>query len=315
MAEEDRRNKMHPHLLVIVGPTAVGKTALSLQLAAQFQGEILSGDSMQVYRQMDIGTAKASPAERARIPHHLIDIIDPDTPFSVQQLAQAKIEEIHLRCHLPILVGGTGLYVESITHRYVLPHVPEKAEIRKRWQAYAQTHGKEALHAQLHQVDPLSARRLHPHDQRRIIRALEVTEITGIPFSQLKRRAVSPYRLLWIGLTMPRELLYERINQRVDEMIAAGLVAEVTSLREKGFHSGLTAMQAIGYKEMMSYLEGEISLLEAIAWIKKRTRHFAKRQLAWFRRLPEINWFDVTEEGVFAEIARWVAGKFSCDGE
>jgi tRNA dimethylallyltransferase len=309
---------MHPHLLVIVGPTAIGKTALSLQLAERFQGEILSGDSMQVYRQMDIGTAKASLAERARIPHHLIDIIDPDTPFSVQEfqrLAQAKIEEIHLHRHLPILVGGTGLYVESITHRYVLPHVPEKAEIRKRWQAYAQTEGAEALHAQLRRVDPLSARRLHPHDQRRIIRALEVTEMTGIPFSQLKRRAVSPYHLWWIGLTMPRERLYERINQRVDEMITAGLVAEVAALREKGFHPGLTAMQAIGYKEMMSYFAGEMTLLEAIAWIKKRTRHFAKRQLAWFRRLPEINWFDVTKEGVFAEIERWVAGKFPCDGE
>jgi tRNA dimethylallyltransferase len=309
---------MHPHLLIIVGPTAVGKTALSLQLAEQFQGEILSGDSMQVYRHMDIGTAKASPAERARIPHHLIDIIDPDTSFSVQafqRLAQAKIEEIHLRRHLPMLVGGTGLYVESITHRYVLPHVPEKPEIRRRWQTYAQTYGKEALHAQLHQVDPLSARRLHIHDQRRIIRALEVTEVTGIPFSQLKRRAISPYHLLWIGLTMPRERLYERINQRVDEMIAAGLVAEVTALREKGFHPGLTAMQAIGYKEVMSYLTGEMTLPETIALIKKRTRNFAKRQLSWFHRLPEINWFDVTEEGVFAEIERLVAGKFQCDGE
>jgi tRNA dimethylallyltransferase len=309
---------MHPHLLIIVGPTAVGKTALSLQLAAQFEGEILSGDSMQVYRQMDIGTAKASPAERARIPHHLIDIIDPDTSFSVQafqRLAQAKIEEIHLRRHLPMLVGGTGLYVESITHRYVLPHVPEKPETRRHWQTYAQTYGKEALHAQLHQVDPLSARRLHPNDQRRIIRALEVTEITGIPFSQLKRRAISPYHLLWIGLTMPRERLYERINQRVDEMIAAGLVAEVTALREKGFHPGLTAMQAIGYKEVMSYLAGEMTLPETIVSIKKRTRNFAKRQLSWFHRLPEINWFDVTEEGVFAEIERLVAGKFQCDGE
>jgi tRNA dimethylallyltransferase len=309
---------MHPHLLIIVGPTAVGKTALSLQLAEQFQGEILSGDSMQVYRHMDIGTAKASPAERTRIPHHLIDIIDPDTPFSVQafqRLAQAKIEEIHLRHHLPMLVGGTGLYVESITHRYVLPHVPEKPEIRRRWQTYAQTYGKEALHAQLHQVDPLSARRLHIHDQRRIIRALEVTEVTGILFSQLKRRAISPYHLLWIGLTMPRERLYERINQRVDEMIAAGLVAEVTALREKGFHPGLTAMQAIGYKEVMSYLTGEMTLPETIALIKKRTRNFAKRQLSWFHRLPEINWFDVTEEGVFAEIERLVAGKFQCDGE
>jgi tRNA dimethylallyltransferase len=309
---------MHPPLLVIVGPTAVGKTALSLQLAAQFQGEILSGDSMQVYRQMDIGTAKASLTERARIPHHLIDIIDPDTLFSVQafqRLAQAKIEEIHLRRHLPILVGGTGLYVESITHRYVLPHVPEQPEIRKRWQAYAQTEGKEALHSQLQRVDPLSARRLHANDQRRIIRALEVTEMTGIPFSQWQRRTVSPYHLLWIGLTMPRERLYERINQRVDEMIAAGLVAEVSALWEKGFHPGLTALQAIGYKEVMSYLAGEMTLPETIASIKKRTRNFAKRQLSWFRRLPEINWFDVTAEGVFAEIERLVAGKFQCDGE
>lgn len=304
---------MNPDLLVIVGPTAVGKTALSLQLAEEFSGEIISGDSMQVYREMDIGTAKATKEERRKIPHHLIDIIDPDASFSVQefqQLAREKIDDIYRRNHLPMLVGGTGLYVEAITHGYDMPRVPEQREIRRQYQQLAEEEGTLALHQRLREVDPITADKLHPNDQRRIIRALEVYHATGKPFSEQKGKQTSPYHLLWIGLTMPREHLYERINLRVDQMIKDGLVEEVRHLKEKGFHRGLTSMQAIGYKEIMSYLEGEMTLDEAIDLIKRGTRKFAKRQLSWFRRLPEIHWFDVTKEEVFAEIQRLVAGKF-----
>ncbi|SFJ50450.1 tRNA dimethylallyltransferase [Thermoflavimicrobium dichotomicum] len=306
---------MNQDLLVIVGPTAVGKTALSLKLAKEFSGEIISGDSMQVYRQMDIGTAKATVEERKEVPHHMIDLIDPDTSFSVQefqQLAQKSILEVYLRGHLPMLVGGTGLYVESITHGYHMPRVPENREYRAKLAALAEKEGNEALHRRLQEVDPETASRLHPNDRRRIIRALEVYNETGKRFSELKKKEPSPYRLLWIGLTMPRPLLYQRINERVDQMMAKGLVDEVRKLKEKGYHRGLTSMQAIGYKEIISYLDGEMTLEEAVDLIKKGTRKFAKRQLSWFRRIPEIHWFDVTHDQVYAQIQQLVAGKFPC---
>jgi tRNA dimethylallyltransferase len=309
---------MKPLLLVIVGPTAVGKTELSLKLAERWNGEIISGDSMQVYRGMDIGTAKASPEERARIPHHLIDIIDPGTPFSVQEyqrLARAAIEEIHGRGKLPVLVGGTGLYIEAVTHDYEIPHVPENATLRRELRELAEREGNEALHARLAKVDPETANHLHPNDIRRIIRALEVHAALGVPFSRLKGKGTPRYDALWIGLTMPREQLYERINRRVDLMLEQGLVEEVKRLKEQGFHSGLTSMQAIGYKEIISYLEGNTPLEEAVRLIKKGTRQYAKRQLSWFRRLPEIHWFDVSRSKTFEEILRLVAGKFGAPGE
>ncbi|MBA4494442.1 tRNA (adenosine(37)-N6)-dimethylallyltransferase MiaA [Paenactinomyces guangxiensis] len=304
---------MNPDLLLIVGPTAVGKTALSLQIAEEFDGEVISGDSMQVYREMDIGTAKASEEERRRVPHHLIDIIDPDTPFSVQEfqaLARQKIEEIAARGHLPMLVGGTGLYIEAVTHGYKMPYVEENTELRRELHLFAEREGNKALHQRLYEVDPVSAEKLHPNDRRRIIRALEVYHATGKPFSQITGKKESPYHLLWVGLTMPRDLLYERINQRVDQMISAGLVDEVKRLKEKGYHRNLTSMQAIGYKEIMSFLEGEMTFPEAVDLIKKGTRKYAKRQFSWFRRIPEIHWFDVTKDESFEEIQRLVAGKF-----
>jgi tRNA dimethylallyltransferase len=301
-----------------VGPTAVGKTALSLALAKEFDGEIISGDSMQVYRGMDIGTAKVSPEERREVPHHLIDIIDPDTPFSVQefqQLAREKIAEISRRGHLPILVGGTGLYIEAVTHEYDMPHVPENPELRAKLKRFAETEGKERLHGRLALADPVAAAKLHPNDVRRIIRALEVYYVTGKPISEMKGKGNSPYDSLWIGLTMPRELLYERINERVDRMVAQGLVDEVKKLKERGYHLGLTSMQAIGYKEIISYLNGEMTLEQAISLIKKGTRKYAKRQLSWFRRLSEIHWFDVTRPECFQEIRQLVAGKFHLSRE
>lgn len=304
---------MKPELLVIVGPTAVGKTRLSVRLAKQFHGEIISGDSMQVYRGMDIGTAKIMPGEMEGIPHHLINICEPDQLFSVQeyqQLARQRITEITERGQLPMLVGGTGLYIESVVHDYNMPHVKENTALRKELKEMAQREGKEALHQRLKNVDPVQAGKLHPNDIRRVIRALEVYHLTGKPFSELKRKGTSPFNTLWIGLTMPRELLYERINRRVDDMIASGLVDEVKQLWSKGYRLHLTSMQAIGYKEIMNYLEGDISFDEAVQMIKQGSRKYAKRQLSWFRRLSEIHWFDITNAKSFQEIEQLIAGKF-----
>jgi tRNA dimethylallyltransferase len=305
-------------LVVIVGPTAVGKTELSLELAEQFDGEIISGDSMQVYRGMDIGTAKATPEERARVPHHLIDIIDPDEEYSValfQEAATRLITEINARGKLPFIVGGTGLYIESVTHRFQFAQAEQDPELRSRLQRLAETEGVEALHRRLAAIDPLTAERLHPNDVKRVIRALEIYELTGTKMSDFQHRAEhSPYDLLMIGLTMDRQKLYERINQRVDKMLEAGLVEEVRRLLDQGYGSALTSMQGLGYKELIPYLYGEITLEKAVNDIKQRTRHFAKRQLSWFRRMSEVQWFDLTDPAERPKIVQTIkqisAGKF-----
>lgn len=305
-------------LVAIVGPTATGKTELSLELAEQFHGEIISGDSMQVYRGMDIGTAKAAPHELARVPHHLIDIISPAEEYSValfQQSATRLITEINQRGRLPFLVGGTGLYIESVTHRFQFSQSAQDPELRDRLQRIAETEGVESLHARLAAVDPITAERLHPNDVKRVIRALEIYENTGCKMSDYQIRAEqSPYDLVMIGLTMERKILYQRINERVDRMIEAGLVEEVRRLLDQGYSPSLTSMQGLGYKELIPYLYGEITLEKAIQDIKKRTRHFAKRQLSWFRRMKEIQWFDVTDSTRRREavqtIKRILAGKF-----
>jgi tRNA dimethylallyltransferase len=305
-------------LVVIVGPTAVGKTELSLELAEQFDGEIISGDSMQVYRGMDIGTAKATPEELARVPHHLIDIIDPDEEYSValfQEAATRLITEINARGKLPFIVGGTGLYIESVTHRFQFAQAEQDPELRSRLQRLAETEGVDALHRRLAAVDPLTAERLHPNDVKRVIRALEIYELTGTKMSDFQHRAQqSPYDLLMIGLTMERQTLYERINQRVDKMLEAGLVEEVRRLLDQGYGSALTSMQGLGYKELIPYLYGEITLEKAVNDIKQRTRHFAKRQLSWFRRMSEVQWFDLTDPAerpkIVQTIKQILAGKF-----
>jgi len=305
-------------LVVIVGPTAVGKTELSLQLAGHFQGEIISGDSMQVYRGMDIGTAKATPEERAMVPHHLIDIIDPDEEYSValfQSAATRLITEINQRGHLPFIVGGTGLYIESVTHRFQFAEAEHDPELRERLQRLAETEGVDALHRQLAEFDPITANRLHPNDVKRVIRAIEIYRLTGHKMSDYQHRAAhSPYDLVMIGLSMDRDVLYQRINERVDKMIEAGLVEEVRLLLDRGYQPGLTSMQGLGYKELVPYLYGEITLEQAINDIKQRTRHFAKRQLSWFRRMTEIQWFDMTDPEerprVSETIMQILAGKF-----
>lgn len=305
-------------LVVIIGPTAVGKTQLSLDLAQQFNGEIISGDSMQVYRGMDIGTAKAEPADLALVPHHLIDIKNPDEEYSValfQESATRLITEINQRERLPFIVGGTGLYIESVTHRFQFSQAAQDPELRERLQRLADAEGVEALHARLADVDPITAQRLHPNDVKRVIRALEIYESTGYKMSDFQLRAQhSPYDLVMIGLTMERAVLYERINRRVELMIEEGLVEEVRGLLDKGYDASMVSMQGLGYKELIPYLYGEITLEKAINDIQQRTRHFAKRQLSWFRRIPEVQWFDMTDPAGQAKsvetIKQILAGKF-----
>jgi len=316
-----------PPLLVLVGPTAVGKTALSLRLAKALNAEIVSGDSMQVYRDMDIGTAKLMPDEREGVPHHLIDICEPEHPFSVsefQSLCTAKIEEIHGRGHLPFIVGGTGLYVESVCYGFRFQETGSDEPFRREMRAFAREHGAPALHGKLAEVDPVSAAKLHPNDEGRIIRALEVYRLTGKPLSETQEQSRgdekrSPYRLCLIGLTMDRADLYRRIEERVDGMLEAGLVDEVRGLLGRGVPRDAVSMRGLGYKEIAAYLAGETSYEEAVAILKRDTRHFAKRQLSWFRHMRGLEWVDAGGQAknsdLFQEICAIIAGKFQIDIE
>ncbi|WP_028548520.1 tRNA (adenosine(37)-N6)-dimethylallyltransferase MiaA [Paenibacillus sp. UNC451MF] len=289
-----------PSLLVLVGPTAVGKTKLSLRLASEYGAEIISGDSMQVYRGMDIGTAKVTPEEQNGVPHHLIDIHDPDHPFSVaefQERSRGLIQDIHNRGNLPFIVGGTGLYVESVCYDYQFSEVGSDDAYREEQRLYAEKHGNEALWERLREVDPELAQRLHPNDQRRIIRALEVFHLTGERLSeQLKvQKKQSPYELCIVGLTMDRALLYKRIEERIDLMMEQGLLEEVQRLRDMGYGMQHISMQGLGYKEILGYLDGAATLEEAVFQLKQDTRRFAKRQLSWFRHMKDIEWVDVSD--------------------
>lgn len=279
----------------------MGKTQLSLRLAEELDGEIVSADSMQVYKFMDIGTAKPTPEERRRIPHHLLDVCLPNESFSVaryQRLAWDAIANIHRRGRFPILTGGTGLYVQAVVDGLNFPPQPSDKQYRAKLQALAQEEGPEAVHRLLQRVDPETASRIHPNNLRRVVRALEICRCTGRPMSaHLKEepRQKPPYDLHMYGLTRDRSELYERINRRVDEMIAAGLVAEVKVLVEMGFAEGKTALQALGYKEILAYLQGLLTFEEAVELLKRDTRRYAKRQLTWFRRDRRIRWFNLSE--------------------
>lgn len=309
-----------PSLLVLIGPTAVGKTKLSLEIAEQYGCEIISGDSMQVYREMDIGTAKASEEEQARIPHHMIDIHNPDEPFSVaefQDRVRALTVEIHQRGKLPFLVGGTGLYVESVCYDYQFTDVQMDEALRAELDQYAQLLGDDALHAKLAEIDPITAERLHPNDRRRIIRAIEIYQLTGKPLSDYlaEQTKLPAYNLCVIGLTMDRALLYKRIEARVDQMMEEGLLQEVQQLLGKGYSPQLVSLQGLGYKEMIGYLTGVHSLSRAVELLKRNTRRFAKRQLSWFRHMKDIEWVDVTDSANISahlgEINAIIAGKFA----
>lgn len=282
-------------VICVVGPTATGKSDIGVQIADALDTEVVSADSMQVYRDMDIGTAKLTSREMKGVPHHLIDVVDPDEPFSVAEWAKKAysiLDTLIERGKVPVVVGGTGLYVRAITDDLDFAHQVGDSVVRERWEQFAQTHGRQALHEALRERDPDSAARLHENDVRRVIRALEVFELRRVPFSEDYNwgRSGKRYQPIMIGLYRPRELLYERVNRRVDQMMQQGLLEEVRGLLSRGFDEGLTSMQAIGYKEMAAALRGEVSIEEAILNIKQSTRRFVKRQLSWFMRDSRIVW-------------------------
>jgi len=284
-------NQPHIPLLVIVGPTAVGKTALAIALAQALGGEIVSADSRQVYRGMDIGTAKPSAAERAAAPHHLIDVVDPDEEFSLaryQDLATEAIAEIAARGRLPLLVGGTGQYLAALLEGWQIPRVAPQPELRAALEREAAQLGAAALHARLALADPAAAAGILPTNVRRVIRALEVYELTGRPISEQQQKHPPPYRAKTLWLTRPVAELYDRIDARVDAMLAAGLVAEVRGLAERGFGWELPAMSGLGYREFQPYFAGQATLEDAVMRLKFDTHAFARRQPGWFRRLPAI---------------------------
>ena len=283
-------------LVILTGPTAVGKSALSIALAKAVGGEIISADSMQVYRHMDIGSAKIRPDEMEGVPHHLIDVLEPTEAFNVvvfQELAKQALAEIYGRGHIPILVGGTGFYIQALLYDIDFTENDEDTALRHSLEELAQREGAEALYEKLRAVDPASCESIHAHNVKRVIRAIEFYEKTGKRISdhnKEQRENVSPYRFAYFVLNDEREKIYQNIDRRVDQMLAQGLVEEVQSLREMGCHKGMVSMQGLGYKEILSYLEGEITLEEAVYLIKRDTRHFAKRQLTWFRREKEVIW-------------------------
>jgi tRNA dimethylallyltransferase len=291
-------------LLVIAGPTAVGKTALSLQIARDFEVEIISADSRQIYRYCDIGTAKPTPAEQAVAPHHLIDVADPDEIFGLaefQAQAYILIGAILQRRRLPLLVGGTGQWVRAVIEGWQAPRVSPDPALRAALEAKAQEMGIDAFHAQLAAVDPEAAQKIDPRNVRRVIRALEVYQKTGVPFSQQQRKQPPDYHILQIGLTMPREQLYERVDRRIELMMAQGLLEEVERLVKLGYGWDKPAMLGLGYRQIGQYLRGEVSLEQAVALIKKETRRYIRQQYNWFRLSdPQIHWFDLSQ-GLAAE--------------
>lgn len=281
---------MKKPLIVLTGPTAVGKTKLSIALAKAVNGEIISADSMQIYKYMDIGSAKIRPEEMQGVPHYLVDELLPEEEFHIvrfQQMAKAAMEEIYAKGKIPILVGGTGFYIQSITKDIDFSEGQQEESYRKELEALAKEKGNDALHEMLEQVDPVSAGEIHANNVKRVIRALEFYHQNGTPISshnQEQKEHQTPYNLAYFVLNAPRELLYQRIEARIDEMLKEGLVEEVTRLKEMGYHKGMVSMQGLGYKEILAYLDGECSLEEAVYILKRDTRHFAKRQLTWFRR-------------------------------
>jgi len=286
-----------PRLIVVMGPTAVGKTRAAIALAAQWKGEIVSADSMQVYRHMDIGTAKPTSAEQLQVPHHLIDIVNPDEPFnasSFMERARAVIAELHQRGKRVIVAGGTGLYVRALLGGlFDGPGADES--LRRDYAALLEREGKTGLYSLLKERDSRAAAIIHPNDVTRMIRALEVLELTGVSIvGQQQEHGFScrPYQVLKIGLRSERSLLYERIDARTDQMMAQGFLEEVQRLLEMGFHEGLKPMQALGYRQMVRVLKGDLDPEEAVDQLKRETRRYAKRQLTWFSADRDIQWFD-----------------------
>lgn len=299
-------------LLVLVGPTAVGKTTISIDLAKKINGEIISADSMQIYKYMDIGTAKVTLEEMENIPHYLIDIIYPDEEFTVAQYrdkAQEHIDKINNRGKIPIIAGGTGLYINSLVYELKFTNVKPNDELRKKYNNIADLHGNEYIFDELYNIDPISAEKINLNDRKRIIRALEIFHETGKPMSYYNknfRKKTEKYSLVMIGLTMDRSKLYSRINKRVDLMIQNGLIDEVQKLLDIGYTKELASMQGIGYKEIIPYIEGKAGLDETIQILKRNTRRYAKRQLTWFRRDSRIKWIDVNQFNSIDDITKCI---------
>lgn len=288
-------------MVILTGPTAVGKTDLSIKLAKVLDGEIISADSMQVYKKMNIGTAKITPQEMKGIPHHLVDVLDPGEEFHVvrfQQMAKEALQKIYAKGKIPIIVGGTGFYIQGLLYDIDFSKEETDVRYRKELECKAVKEGQEVLHKMLQEIDPVSYEEIHCNNVKRVIRALEFYKINGYPISEhnkKERQKESPYNFAYFVLNHNREILYDRINRRVDGMVEQGLIEEVRSLKEEGYEKSMVSMQGIGYKEVFEYLEGKNSRQEAIEHIKKDTRHFAKRQLTWFRRERDVVMVDKSE--------------------
>ncbi len=307
----------HKQIVFIVGPTGIGKSAVAIELAKRIDGEIVSADSMQMYRGMDIGTAKVTPEEQSKVVHHLLDIVDVNQPMDVALYREKALKEIELilsRDRIPFVVGGSGMYVRSLTDG-LFEGPACNPDLRRELEALAEEKGNEALVEKLKKVDPVGAEKIDSNNRRRLIRALEVFEAEKKPMSELadqwseSTRSLLGYPFQLFGLTMDRPLLYERINQRVDQMFEQGLVEETKKLLEQGLEQNATALQAIGYKEVRAYIQGEITLSTCQEEVKKSTRHFAKRQWTWFRRDPRVEWVDVTPEQSIEERANILYNK------
>lgn len=294
---------MKPPMIVLTGPTAAGKTAASIQLAKAIGGEIISADSMQVYRHMDIGSAKITPKEMEGIPHHLIDVLEPWEPFNVtvfQQMAKTALVEIYGHGHIPILTGGTGFYIQALLYDIDFTKHPGDEVIRRELEQQAKEKGPDFLHKLLCTVDAESAEEIHPNNVKRVIRAIEYYRQTGEPISAHNRRERekdSPYEVLYYVLNTDRSLLYERIDRRVDRMISSGLTEEVQALKKSGCTREMVSMQGLGYKELLDYLDGACTLQEAVCRLKQNTRHFAKRQITWFKRERDVRWLNLPDCG------------------
>jgi len=287
---------MKKPLIVLTGPTAVGKTKLSIALAKAVGGEIISADSMQVYKYMDIGSAKIRKEEMDGVPHYLVDVLDPAEEFHIvkfQEMAKEAMEKIYANGHIPILVGGTGFYIQSIVKDIDFTENEENTEVRAKWEAYATEHGSEALHEELAKIDRKSAEAIPAGNVKRVVRALEFYELSGKRISEHneeQKAKGSPYNFAYFVLNDHRNLLYDRIEKRIDEMLKEGLIEEVQGLKNRGFTKNMVSMQGLGYKEILDYLDGNLTLEEAVYILKRDTRHFAKRQLTWFRREESVSW-------------------------
>ena len=292
---------MKQPLIVLTGPTAVGKTALSIELAKALNGEIISADSMQVYRHMDIGSAKITKKEMDGVPHHLIDVLEPWEEFNVtrfQSMAKEAMKGIYSRGHVPIVTGGTGFYIQALAYDIDFTENEDHSGLRAELEQLAEEKGEAFLHQMLAEIDPESAEAIHANNAKRVIRAIEYYRLTGEKISEHNKRErekQSPYDLYYYVLNRDRKTLYERIDQRVDIMMENGLVDEVKKLKDMGCHRGQTSMQGLGYKEILDYLDGGCTLEEAVYILKRDTRHFAKRQLTWFRREKDVRWLDLDQ--------------------